>query len=171
MEETTMKKYYTITMILKNPSTDDDEFTLSGKYVIEEERELDEKAKDLAQSYGKEKDDFNVYYEKSTIQEFIKDEEDNLKNQIINDFLNRNKKKYDRLPVKEYINILRHVDEDLYYEILREENKYRRIDRIINKAIDAKTITLAEYYELKLALFNAKDNTEMMALLQEHKAK
>ena len=166
-----MKKYFLITMILKNPSTADDEFTITGKYVVEDEKELDNIANDIAKSYDKKMADFDVYYEKSTIQEFIKDEENNLKNQIINDFLSRNKEKYEKLSIREYVNIIRHVDEDLYYEILREENKLNRMDRIIRKEIDTKGITLAEYDDLKTALCNAKNNDEMIALLQEHKSK
>ena len=49
-----MKKYYSITMILKNTSTEDDEFTLSGKDIVADENELDSLAKDLAESYDKQ---------------------------------------------------------------------------------------------------------------------
>ena len=47
-----MKEYYTITMILKNTSTEDDELTLTGKYIVEDEKELGRIAKDLAESYA-----------------------------------------------------------------------------------------------------------------------
>lgn len=163
-----MKKYYSITMILKNTSTEDDEFTLSGKYIVADENELDSLAKDLAESYDKHKEDFDVYYEKSTVQEFIKEEEENFKNQIINEFLKRNKEKYEKLTVREYVNILRHIDEELYYEILREENKLRRMQKIVHKRIDLKSISAADYDALIVALLYAKDNNEMIALLSKY---
>ena len=165
-----MKKYYFVTMVLKNTSTAEDEMTLDGRYVVEDENELDGIAENLATSYGKTKEDFDVHYEKSTVQDFIKDEEDHLKDFIIKDFLNRNDK-YERLPAKEYLNVLRHIDDDLYYDVLREENKLKRMQKIVRKSIDLKTITVADYDALTIALLHAKDNDELIALLQQYKTK
>lgn len=166
-----MKKYYTVNMLLKNKPTDFEEYYISGRYVVESEKELDDIVKKLAISDGKIVNDFDVHCEESTLQEFIKIEEDTLKTKISKDYLERNKEKFKYLPAKQYLDILRHLDDELYYDILLEENKLSRIDRIIRKAVDISKISLEEFDKLKLSLFNVKDNQEFDELLKKQPLK
>lgn len=151
-----MKRYFIITMTLKAPRSMEEELTISGRYIVEKEEELDAHAGEMADGFHKTKDDFEVSYKETSLQEFIKAEEDDLRRYISRAYLDRNQKKYPYLPAKEYLDILNHLEEEVYYKILLQENALRRIDRFIRRKIGSKKLSLAEYDALRLSLLYAK---------------
>ena len=164
-----MKKYYIVKMIHKN-QTNDEEYILVGRYIITNEKELKALSEKLAASQEKESNDFDIHFEETNLTEFIKYEEDELRRLISQKYLSRHKEKYSFLPAKEYLNTLKHIEDELYWEILSEETKLLRIDKIIHRKMNLDTITLKQYDDLKLALLNAKDSQEFDNLLQKFEA-
>lgn len=166
-----MKKYYSVSMTLKNMPTKDEVISVDGRYVIENEEELSFIVEQLAAESGKFVDDYDVHYERCTLQNFIAYEENAMRTMISRDYLRRNKKDYEYLPAREYLDALHHIEDDLYYEILIEENKLRRIDTIVRRRIDISKITLTQYDELKMSLLKAKDSEEFESLLGQYPSK
>jgi len=151
-----MKRYFIITMTLK-ARTMEEELTISGRYIVEKEEELDVLADEMAAGFHKTKDDFEVNYKETDLQEFIKAEEDDLRRSISRAYLDRNQKKYPYLPAREYLDILNHLEEEVYYKILLEENALRRVDRVIRKRVGSKRLSIDEYDALRFCLLNAGD--------------
>ena len=164
-----MKKYYIVKMVHKN-QTNDEEFILVGRYVISNEEELKILSEKLAASQERESNDFDIHFEETNLTEFISYEEDELRRIISQKYLNRHKEKYSFLPAKEYLNTLQHIEDELYWEILSEENKLLRIDKIIRRKINFNKITLKQYDDLRHALLDAKDSQEFDDLLQKYEA-
>ena len=164
-----MKRYFIITMTLKAPRSMEEELTISGRYIVEKEEELDAHADEMAEGFHKTKDDFEVSYKETSLQEFIKAEEDDLRRYISRAYLDRNQKKYPYLPAKEYLDILNHLEEEVYYNILLQENALRRIDRLIRRKKGSKKLSLAEYDVLRLTLLNAKDEETIEKAFEDWK--
>ena len=151
-----MKRYFIITMTMKARTTEE-ELSISRRFIVDKEEELDALADEIADEFHKAKEDLEVSYKETSLQEFIKAEEDDLRRSISRAYLDRNQKKYPYLPAREYLDILNHLEEEVYYKILLEENALRRVDRVIRKRIGSKRLTFAEYDALRNSLLNAED--------------
>ena len=117
-----MKKYYVVNMVLKDTQAKDESFSIGGRYIVNDEDELQAIAIQLATDFGKDVSDFDIHYEVSSLAEFINAEESIMRTAITDEYLKRNSEKYPFLPAREYLDLLHHIEDNLYYEILLEEN-------------------------------------------------
>ena len=166
-----MKKYYKVTMTKKFKLVDEDYFTINGKYIVNNIDELKKNIEEIARNEGRTVDDYEITYEESTIEEFIKSEEDTLKRSLINKYIDRHDDKYGNLTVRQYNQLRRCLDDDLYFEILREEKRIERLDSLIRRRVDVNKITLSEYDDLLKALLQVNSKEEFDELIKKYEAK
>ncbi len=91
----------------------------------------------------------------------IECEKEELLSKIQDDYIFR-KYNRDTITAHQYANIQRELqsNKEKLYEMLKDEGKYIRICDLVRKKIDKSKITVSEFEQIVLALYNAKTNEE-----------
>lgn len=148
--------YYKIRIIFDR---DCESFSWIEEYVSAKNREEVKKyIPQIVKNYEKTQD-YQIEIQETSIDEMIECEKEELWSQIQDHYLNR---KYDMntITIRRYFNAKRELKKDKakLYEMLKDESRYLRICEHVKKKIDKSKVTLLEFEEIVLYLYNAKTN-------------
>ena len=148
--------YYKIRLSFEH---DEDECAWVEEYVnVNSRQEAEERIPQIAEDYKIPKE-YDVDIQETSIDEMIECEKEELWSQIQNHYLNR---KYDMntITIRRFFNTKRELKKDKakLYEMLKDESRYLRICEHVKKKIDKSKVTLLEFEEIVLYLYNAKTN-------------
>ena len=131
------------------------------EYVKAESREEAEKS--VPKIINDYKADANgiVEIQEATIDEMIESEKRYFLRTISTRYMHR---KYDTttMNVRQFATLQRELEKDKekIYEMLKDEGKYARICELVKKKIDKSKVTISEFEQIVLELYNAKTNEE-----------
>ena len=129
----------------------------------EAEERIPQIAKDYEISQG-----YEVDIQETSIDEMIECEKEELWSKIRNQYMYR---KYDMetITIRQFANVQKELkkDKDKIYEMLKDEGRYIRICELVKKKIDKSKVTILEFEQIVLELYNAKTNEECEKIFKE----
>ena len=112
--------------------------------------------------------DYQVDIQETSIDEMIECEKEELWSKIRNQYMYR---KYDMetITIRQFANVQKELkkDKDKIYEMLKDESRYIRICELVKKKIDKSKVTILEFEQIVLELYNAKTNEECEKIFKE----
>lgn len=112
--------------------------------------------------------DYQVDIQETSIDEMIECEKEELWSKIRNQYMYR---KYDMetITIRQFANVEKELkkDKDKIYEMLKDESRYIRICELVKKKIDKSKVTILEFEQIVLELYNAKTNEECEKIFKE----
>ena len=112
--------------------------------------------------------DYQVDIQETSIDEMIECEKEELWSKIRNQYMYR---KYDMetITIRQFANVEKELkkDKDKIYEMLKDESRYIRICDLVKKKIDKSKVTILEFEQIVLELYNAKTNEECEKIFKE----
>ena len=112
--------------------------------------------------------DYEVDIQETSIDEMIECEKEELWSKIRNQYMYR---KYDMetITIRQFANVQKELkkDKDKIYEMLKDESRYIRICDLVKKKIDKSKVTILEFEQIVLELYNAKTNEECEKIFKE----
>ena len=140
------------------------------EYVnVNTRQEAEERIPQIAKDYEIPKE-YEIDIQETSIDEMIECEKEELWSKIRNNYIFR-KHNRDTITIRQYTNIQRELknNKENLYEMLKDESRYVRICELVKKKIDSSKITVSEFEQIVLALYNAKSNEECEKILEEKK--
>ena len=129
----------------------------------EAEERIPQIAKDYEISQG-----YEVDIQETSIDEMIECEKEDLWSKIRNQYMHR---KYDMetITIRQFANVQKELkkDKEKIYEMLKDEGRYIRICDLVKKKIDKSKVTILEFEQIVLELYNAKTNEECEKIFKE----
>ena len=112
--------------------------------------------------------DYEVDIQETSIDEMIECEKEELWSKIRNHYIHR-KYDMDTITIRQFADVQKELkkDKEKIYELLKEEGKYIRICEFVKKKIDISKVTISEFEQIVLDLYNAKTNEEYEKILKE----
>lgn len=157
--------YYKIKLVF---DYDGDGCAWVEEYVnVNTRQEAEERIPQIAKDYEIPKE-YNVDIQETNIDEMIECEKEELWTKIRNHYIFRNYNR-DTITIRQYADIQRELkkDKEKFYEMLKDENRYVRICELVKKKIGSSKITVSEFEQIVLALYNAKSNEECEKIFKE----
>ena len=147
---------------------DEDGCAWVEEYVnVNTRQEAEERIPQIAKDYEIPKE-YNVDIQETSIDEMIECEKEELWTKIRNHYIFRN---YNReaITIRQYADIQRELnkDKEKIYEMLQDESRYIRICELVKKKMDMSKVTVLEFEQIVLALYNAKSNEECEKIFKE----
>lgn len=130
-------------------------------------QEAEERIPQIAEDYKITKD-YEVDIQETSIDEMIECEKEELLSKIQKDYIFR-KYNRDTITIRGFAGIQSELkkDKEKIYEMLKDENRYIRICELVKKKIDKSKITLLEFEQIVLGLYNAKTSEEFEKIFQK----
>ena len=112
--------------------------------------------------------DYEVDIQETSIDEMIECEKEELWSKICNHYIHR-KYDMDTITIRQFADVQKELkkDKEKIYEMLKDEGKYIRICEFVKKKIDISKVTISEFEQIVLELYNAKTNEECEKILKE----
>jgi hypothetical protein len=75
----------------------------------------------------------------------------------------------DTITIRQFADVQKELkkDKEKIYEMLKDEGKYIRICEFVKKKIDISKVTISEFEQIVLELYNAKTNEECEKIFKE----
>ena len=156
--------YYKIKLVFDH---DEDGCAWVEEYVnVNTRQEAEERIPQIAKDYEIPKE-YNVDIQETSIDEMIECEKEELWTKIRNHYIFRNYNR-DTITIRQYADIQRELknDKEKIYEMLKDESRYIRICELVKKKMDMSKITVLEFEQIVLALYNAKTSAECENILR-----
>ena len=98
----------------------------------------------------------------------IECEKEELWSKIRNHYIHR-KYDMDTITIRQFADVQkeRKKDKEKIYEMLKDEGRYIRICELVKKKIDKSKVTVSEFEQIVLELYNAKTNEECEKIFKE----
>lgn len=129
----------------------------------EAEERIPQIAKDYEISQG-----YEVDIQETSIDEMIECEKEELWSKIRNHYIFR---KYNpaTITIRQFADEQKELkrDKEKLYEMLKDEGRYIRICELVKKRIDKSKVTVSEFEQIVLELYNAKTNEECEKIFKE----
>ena len=112
--------------------------------------------------------DYEVDIQEISIDEMIECEKEELWYKIRNHYMYR-KYDMDTITIRQFADVQKELkkDKEKIYEMLKDESRYIRICELVNKKIDKSKVTISEFEQIVLELYNAKTNEECEKIFKE----
>ena len=111
---------------------------------------------------------YEVDIQETSIDEMIECEKEELWSKIRNQYMYR---KYDMetITIRQLAEVQKELkkDKEKIYEMLKDEGRYIRIFELVKKKIDKSKVTVSEFEQIVLDLYNAKTNEECEKIFKE----
>ena len=147
---------------------DEDGCAWVEEYInVENLEEAEKRVPQIAKDYEITQD-YEVDIQETSIDEMIECEKEELWYKIRNHYMNR-KYDMDTITIRQFANIKRELkkDKEKLYEMLKDESRYIRICELVKKKIDKSKVTISEFEQIVLDLYNAKTNEECEKIFKE----
>lgn len=112
--------------------------------------------------------DYEVDIQETSIDEMIECEKEELWSKIRNHYIFR---KYNpaTITIRQFADEQKELkrDKEKLYEMLKDEGRYIRICELVKKRIDKSKVTVSEFEQIVLELYNAKTNEECEKIFKE----
>ena len=157
--------YYKIKLVFDR---DGDGCAWVEEYVnVNTRQEVEERIPQIAKDYEIPKE-YSVDIQETSIDEMIECKKEELWTKIRNHYIFRNYNR-DTITIRQYANIQRELkkDKEKIYEMLKDESRYIRICELVKKKIDKSKVTISEFEQIVLELYNAKTNEECEKIFKE----
>ena len=111
---------------------------------------------------------YEVDLQETSIDEMIECEKEELWSQIRNHYMCR-KYDMDTITIRQFADVQKGLkkDKEKIYEMLKDEGRYIRICELVKKRIDKSKVTVSEFEQIVLDLYNAKTNEECEKIFKE----
>ena len=75
----------------------------------------------------------------------------------------------DTITIRQFADVQKELkkDKEKIYEMLKDEGRYIRICELVKKKIDKSKVTISEFEQIVLALYNTKSNEECEKIFKE----
>ena len=75
----------------------------------------------------------------------------------------------DTITIRQFADVQKELkkDKEKIYEMLKDEGRYIRICELVKKKIDKSKVTVSEFEQIVLELYNAKTNEECEKIFKE----
>lgn len=112
--------------------------------------------------------DYEVDIQETSIDEMIECEKEELWSKIRNHYMYR-KYDMDTITIRQFADVQKELkkDKDKIYEMLKDEGRYIRICELVKKKIDKSKVTILEFEQIVLDLYNAKTNEECEKIFKD----
>lgn len=112
--------------------------------------------------------DYEVDIQETSIDEMIECEKEELWYKIRNHYMYR-KYDMDTITIRQFANVQKKLkkDKEKIYEMLKDEGRYIRICELVKKRIDKSKVTISQFEQIVLELYNAKTNEECEKIFKE----
>ena len=112
--------------------------------------------------------DYQVDIQETSIDEMIECEKEELWSKIRNHYMYR-KYDMDTITIRQFAYVQKELkkDKEKIYEMLKDDGKYIRICEFVKKNIDISKVTISEFEQIVLELYNAKTNEECEKIFKE----
>ena len=157
--------YYKIRL---NFDHDEDGGAWVEEYVnVNSRQEAEELIPQIAKDYEIPQD-YEVEIQETSIDEMIECEKEELWSKIRNDYMYR-KYDMDTITIRQFADMQKELkkDKEKIYEMLKAESRYIRICELVKKRIDKSKVTVSEFEQIVLDLYNAKTNEECEKIFKE----
>ena len=138
------------------------------EYVnVENLEEAEKRVPQIAKDYEISQN-YEVDIQETSIDEMIECEKEELWSKIRNQYMYR-KYDMDTITICQFANGQKELkkDKEKIYEMLKEEGRYIRICELVKKRIDKSKVTVSEFEQIVLDLYNAKTNEECEKIFKE----
>ena len=134
---------------------------------VNSRQEAEECIPQIAKDYEIPKE-YDIDIQETSIDEMIECEKEELWSKIRNNYIFR-KYNRDTITIRQYSDIQRELkkDKEKLYEMLKDESRYIRICELVKKKIDKNKVTVLEFEQIVLALYNTKSNEECEKIFKE----
>ena len=112
--------------------------------------------------------DYEVDIQETSIDEMIECEKEELWSKIRNHYIHRKCDMY-TITIRQFADEQKELkkDKEKIYEMLKDERRYIRICELVKKKIDKSKVTVSEFEQIVLELYNAKTNEECEKIFKE----
>ena len=112
--------------------------------------------------------DYEVDIQETSIDEMIECEKEELWSKIRNHYMYR-KYDMDTITIRQFADVQKELkkDKEKIYVMLKDEGRYIRIFELVKKRIDKSKVTVSEFEQMVLDLYNAKTNEECEKIFKE----
>jgi hypothetical protein len=138
------------------------------EYVkVDNREEAERKVPQVAEDYEITQD-YEVDIQETSIDEMIECEKEELWSKIRNNYMYR-KYDMDTITIRQFADVQKELkkDKEKIYEMLKDEGRYIRICELVKKKIDKSKVTISEFEQIVLELYNAKTNEECEKIFKE----
>ena len=112
--------------------------------------------------------DYEVDIQETSLDEMVECEKEELWSKIRNHYIFR---KYNpaTITIRQFADEQKELkrDKEKLYEMLKDEGRYIRICELVKKRIDKSKVTISEFEQIVLDLYNAKTNEESEKIFKE----
>ena len=157
--------YYKIKLVFDH---DGDGCAWVEEYVnFNTRQEVEERIPQIAKDYEIPKE-YSVDIQETSIDEMIECEKEELWFKIRNHYMYR-KYDMDTITIRQFAEAQKELkkDKEKIYEMLKDESRYIRICELVKKKIDKSKVTISEFEQIVLELYNAKTNEECEKIFNE----
>ena len=157
--------YYKIRL---NFDHDEDGYAWVEEYVnVNSLEEAEKRIPQIAKDYKIPKE-YDVDIQETSIDEMIECEKEELWSKIRNHYMYR-KYDMDTITIRQFADVQKELkkDKEKIYEMLKDESRYIRIFELVKKKIDKSKVTISEFEQIVLDLYNAKTNEESEKIFKE----
>ncbi|MBO7149270.1 MAG: hypothetical protein J6V71_00085 [Clostridia bacterium] len=147
---------------------DEDGCAWVEEYVnVENLEEAEKRVPQIAKDYKIPKE-YDVDIQETSIDEMIECEKEEHWSKIRNHYMYR-KYDMDMITIRQFADVQKELkkDKDKIYEMLKDESRYIRICELLKKKIDKRKVTISEFEQIVLELYNAKTNEECEKIFKE----
>ena len=133
-------------------------------YSLEDaEKRIPQIAKDYEISQN-----YEVDIQETSLDEMVECEKEEIGSKIRNHYIHR-KYDMDTITIRQFANVQKELkkDKDIIYEMLKDVGRYIRICELVKKKIDKSKVTILEFEQIVLELYNAKTNEECEKIFKE----
>ena len=138
------------------------------EYVnVENLEEAEKRVPQIAKDYKITKE-YDVDIQETSIDQMIECEKEEFWSKIRNDYMYR-KYDMDTITIRQFDDVQKELkkDKEKIYEMLKDEGRYIRICELVKKKIDKSKVTILEFEQIVLELYNAKTNEECEKIFKE----
>ena len=147
---------------------DEDGYAWVEEYVnVNSLEEAEKRIPQIAKDYKIPKE-YDVDIQETSIDEMIECEKEELWSKIRNHYMYR-KYDMDTITIRQFADVQKELkkDKEKIYEMLKDEGRYIRIFELVKKKIDKSKVTILEFEQIVLDLYNAKTNEECEKIFKD----
>lgn len=138
------------------------------EYVnVENLEEAEKRVPQIAKDYEISQN-YEVDIQETSLDEMVECEKEEIGSKIRNHYIHR-KYDMDTITIRQFANVQKELkkDKEKIYEMLKDEGRYIRICELVKKKIDKSKVTILEFEQIVLELYNAKTNEECEKIFKE----
>ena len=134
---------------------------------VNSRQEAEERIPQIAKDYEISQN-YEVDIQETSIDEMIECEKEELWSKIRNHYMYR-KYDMDTITIRQFADVQKELkkDKEKIYEMLKDEGRYIRIYELVKMRIDKSKVTVSEFEQIVLDLYNAKTNEECEKIFKE----